>query len=72
MIWFDRTFMKLTNYLQHALSYLIIIFSPNRIQEQYMAEGKKRVYGLIMCSLISSYYAFNALVIDQNNYEFIE
>jgi len=71
MIWFDRTFMKLTNYLQSALKYLIIMFSPNRIQEQYMADGKKRVYGLIMCSLVSSYYVFYALVFDQNNYEFI-
>jgi len=71
MIWFDRTFMKLISYLQIALKYSIIIFSPNRIQEQYMAEGKKRVYGLIMCSFVSFNYAFNALVFDQNNYDFI-
>jgi hypothetical protein len=31
MSWFDRTFMKLIDYLQSALKYLIIIFSPNRI-----------------------------------------
>ena len=39
MKWHDITFMKLTDYLQSALKYLIILFSPNRIQEQRMYVG---------------------------------
>jgi hypothetical protein len=39
MDWYDITFMKLTDYLQSALKYLIILFSPNRIQEQRMYVG---------------------------------
>lgn len=39
MTWYDRTFMFMTRYLQSALWHLIVIYSPNKIQEQYIATG---------------------------------
>ena len=68
MTWYDITFMKMTDYLQSALKYLIILFSPNRIQEQRMYVGSKRVYGLIMCSLVSSRHALEAFALDNGNF----
>jgi hypothetical protein len=52
------------------LKHLIIIFSPNKLQEQYMVKGKKRVYGLIMCSLVSLKYFIESYFIDYESFIF--